>query len=116
MTLEPPDLDVIKDSALKKFDERVAKAGSANREGIACEAARLESQLEQLYSLTAVMARREPDMAKTADLWGGLVRICDVFAARIMQLSQQYSLDNTTCDGVLDIRGAAEELRSLHRS
>ena len=114
MIFELSDLDVIKDSALKKFDERVAKAGPANPEEIEREAARLESQLEQLYSLTALMARREPDVTATAELWRRLVRICDVFASRISQLSQQHTLGTAAYDAILDIRGAAEELRVLH--
>ena len=114
MILEPSDLDVIQESALRKFDERVAKAGSANREEIEREAGRLESQLEQLYSFTALMARREPDMAKTAELWQRLVKTCDAFAARVFQLSQQNALNTVAYDSILDIRSAAEELRALH--
>ena len=63
MTLELSDLDTIKDSALKSFEERVAKASPADREQMERELVRLESQLEQLYSFTALMARREPEMA-----------------------------------------------------
>jgi hypothetical protein len=114
MVLELSDLDVIEESALRRFDERVAKADPANREGIEREAARLESQLEQLYSLTALMARREPDMAGTAELWGRLVKICDVFAGRVFQFSQQHALSTSAYDNILDIRSAAEELRALH--
>lgn len=113
MTLEIADLEAIQDSALRTFDERVSKA-AASKQDIEREASRLESQLEQLYSLSALMARREPDVAKTAELWGRLVRTCDLFAARLFQLSQQHSLDTTAYDHILDIRGAAEELRALH--
>ena len=60
------------------------------------------------------MARREPDMAKTAELWGRLVKTCDIFAARLFQLSQQHALGTTAYDHILDIRSAAEELRALH--
>lgn len=113
MTLEVSDLEAIRDSVLRNFDERVAKA-AAQRENLEREASRLESQLEQLYSLSALMARREPDVAKTAELWGRLVKICDPFAARLFQLSQQHALDTTAYDHILDLRGAAEELRALH--
>ncbi len=114
MTLELSDLDTIKDSALKSFEERVAKASPADREQMERELVRLESQLEQLYSFTALMARREPEMAKTAELWSRLVRICDLFAGRVFQLSQQHSLNTSAYDHILDIRSAAEELRALH--
>ena len=113
MTLELSDLDTIKNCALERFEERVCSAGD-DREKIEREAFRLESQLEQLYSLTAVMARREPEVAGTAQLWDNLVRSCDLFAAKIFQLSQHYSLGRAAYDHVLDIRTAAEELRTLH--
>jgi len=113
MILEISDLEAIQDSALRKFDERVSRA-AARREDIEREADRLESQLEQLYSLSALMARREPDVAKTAELWGRLVKTCDLFAARLFQLSQQHALGTTAYDHILDIRSAAEELRALH--
>jgi len=113
MTLELSDLETIKRSSLEKFDERVSSAGD-KRETIEREAFRLESQLEQLYSLTAVMARREADVAGTAGLWDNLVRTCDLFAGRIFQLSRQHSLGMAAYDHILDIRSAAEELRALH--
>jgi hypothetical protein len=113
MTLELSDLDTIKENALRKFTERVGNAGT-NREQLEREAFRLESQLEQLYSFTAVMARRESDVGATAALWANLVRTCDVFASKIFQLAQQYSLATAPYDNMLDIRSAAEELRALH--
>jgi hypothetical protein len=113
MTLELSDLDTLKNSALERFAERVCSAGD-NREQIEREAFRLESQLEQLYSLTAVMARREPEVAGTAQLWDSLVRSCDLFAAKIYQLSQQHSRGRSAYDHILDIRTAADELRALH--
>src|SRR5216117_97559 len=114
MTLELSDLDTIKNSALKKFEERVTSAKD-NREEIEREAFRLESQAEQLYSVTAALARHEVDLARTAELWDSLVKTCDLFAAKLFQLSQQYSLGTSAYDHILDIRSAAEELRALHR-
>jgi hypothetical protein len=116
MILEISDLDVVKDSALRKFDERMANADPTNRETLEREAARLESQLEQLYAFTALMARREPDMARTAELWQRLVRICDVFAGRVFQLSQQHASGTAAYDSILDVRSDAEELRALHHA
>jgi len=53
-------------------------------------------------------------MARTTDLWQRPIRICDVFAARVFQLSQQYALSTAAYDSILDIRSAAEELWALH--
>ncbi len=113
MTLELSDLDTINNHALKKFEERVVSA-KENRQEIELESFRLESQIEQLYSLTAVLARREANVARTAELWDKLVKTCDVFAAKLFQLSQQYSLATAAYDHILDVRSAAEELRALH--
>ena len=113
MTLELSDLDSIQASALRKFEERVGCAGD-NRAAIEREAFKLESQLEQLYSFTAALARREPDVTRTAELWQSLVRTCDLFAGRVFQLSQLHALDTAAYDQILDIRSAAEELRALH--
>src|SRR5438445_13894588 len=103
MTLELSDLDTIKENALKQFQEGVSSAGD-DREKIERETFRLESQLEQLYSFTAVVARREADVSKTAELWASLVKTCDLFASKIFGLSQQYSLPTSAYDHVLDIR------------
>ena len=113
MVLEISDIEAIQNSALQKFEERVSKP-AVSREQIEREASRLESQLEQLFSLSALMARREPDVTKTAELWGRLVRTCDQFAACLYQLTQQHALGTTAYDNILDIRTAAEELRALH--
>ncbi len=104
----------MKESALKSFDERMAKADPAKPQEIEREAARLESQLEQLYSLTALMAQREPDVHKTAELWLWLTKICDVFANRVFKLSERHTASKSAYDTILDIRSAAEELRTLH--
>jgi len=113
MTLELSDLDTIKNNGLKQFDQRVGSAGN-NPGEIEREVLRLESQLEQLYSFTAAVARREPEVGKIAELWDGFVKTCDLFAGRIFQLAQQYSLGTQAYDRVLNVRGAAEELRALH--
>jgi hypothetical protein len=114
MILEFSDLETIQETALRSFDERVSKADPADRVRIERELARLESQLEQFYSFTAAMARREPDVSKTAELWARLIKICDSFANRAFQLAQQHGLSTSTYDTILDVRSAADELRALH--
>ena len=114
MTLELSDLDSIKETALKNFEARVAKADPSKPNEMECEAARLESQLEQLYSFTALLVRREQDMSRTAALWADLVKTCDLFGGRVFRLTQQHALNLSAYDHILDIRSAAEELRTLH--
>lgn len=45
---------------------------------------------------------------------GSLVKTCDLFAGRVFGLAQQHALNLFAYDRILDIRGAAEELRTLH--
>lgn len=113
MTLEISDLDLIKDNALKKFDERVSGAGD-DRKKMEREIAKLESQLEQMFSFFVVMARRESDVTEIAAMWADFVKTCDKFAGKVFQLAQSYSLDTAPYDSILDIRSSAEELRALH--
>lgn len=114
MIVDFEDIEALTDNALKRFEAAVAKADPADPDEVALEITRLESKLEQLYSFTAIMARREADVVRTADLWRNLVQICDLFAGRVYQLAQRYPIAASTYDNMLDIRGAAEELRVLH--
>src|ERR1039458_327198 len=95
------------------FFEKGVKGGNPGE--IKREVFRLESQLEHLYSFTAPMACRESDLTRTADLWDGFVKTCDLFAGRIFQLSQQYSLGTAAYDSILDIDRKSTRLNSLHR-
>jgi hypothetical protein len=113
MTLEFSDLDAIKDNALKAFDRRLAGA-EADAAAIEREALRLETQLEQLYSFTAALASREPDVVRTAELWRSFVNTCDLFAGKVAQLSERQTLCASAYDRILEIRADAEEMRALH--
>ncbi len=108
------DIDSLKEAAIQRFNERVTQVAPDVSGEFDAEVARLESQLEQLYALTARMARNEPDVAETAELWARLVKICDEFAHRVYALSQQHPACRASYDHMLDLRCAAEELRALH--
>ena len=60
---------------LRPYQAHFFSAESPNNEEIDREADRLESQLEQLYSFTALMAGCETDIGRTTDLWQRPVRI-----------------------------------------
>ena len=115
MKLELRDFEAIKDSAIKTFEERVTAAGPKTGRAFDLEVARLESQLVQLYGLAAIMARREPEMEKTAALWDTLVMICDAFAQRVRERCLEEAACQASYDKILDIRNACVELRDLHR-
>jgi hypothetical protein len=114
MTLTFEDIDSLGEAAINRFDERVAQVDPSLRCDFDAEVARLESQLDQLYALTARMARNEPDVERTAELWTRLVQICDAFAHRVYSLSQEHPACRASYDHMLDLRCAAEERRALH--
>ena len=105
----------MKDSAIKAFEERVAAVNPNICWEFDLEVARLESQLVQLYSLAAIMARREPEMGKTAELWDTMANVCDAFAKRVRELCLEHPACQASYDKILDIRNACVELRDLHR-
>ena len=112
LTLE--DIDSLKEAAIKRFNERVTQVYPDLCYEFDAEVARLESQLDQLYALTARMARNEPSVEGTSELWARLVKICDEFAHRVYELSQEHPACLASYDHMLDLRCAAEELRTLH--
>ena len=114
MTLTFEDIDSLGEAAISRFDARVAQVDPSLRNEFDAEVARLESQLDQLYALTARMTRNEPDVQKTAELWARLVQICDAFAHRVYALSQEHPVCRASYDHMLDLRCAAEERRALH--
>jgi hypothetical protein len=114
VTLTFDDLDALKDAAIKRFDERLAQTDPSLCYEFDAEVARLESQLEQLYAVTASLARNEPTVEKTADLWERMVQICDEFAGRVIILSEEHPSCKASYDRMLDVRCAAKELADLH--
>jgi hypothetical protein len=82
MVLEAADFQAITDSALQRFDERMAAVNSE----FEIEVARLESQVIQLYGIAALLARREMDLDKIGNIWGAMISVCDTVAQRIQTL------------------------------
>jgi hypothetical protein len=108
MTIELEDLEKIKDSALESFTKGVASVSPE------IEAAKLESQLTQLYSLAAIAARREECLDGTARIWATMVSICDAFAAKISEVCHGGTRCVASYDRVLDVRNKCARLQELH--
>ena len=114
MVLNPTDFKAITDSALKLFDERVATVDPDICWEFDIEIARLESQVVQLYGIAALMARRESEMEKTAEIWAAMISTCDSVAAKIQTLCVEHAFCVASHDKILDIRNKAARLRNLH--
>lgn len=114
MTLEAKDFDAITHSALKSFDERVATVDPDVCWEFDIEVARLESQVIQLYGIAALLARREEDLDKIAEIWGAMISVCDTVAKKIQSLCAEHSFCIASHDKILDIRNKCARLRDLH--
>lgn len=113
MTLELADLDALKDAAIRKFDDRVAEISP--NEPLEREVAQLQTELEQIYRMVALLQKHETDMEVVAGIWGKMVLICDEFGHRVSVLAGKGPGYRTSYDRLLDLRNAAEERRRLHQ-
>src|SRR5215213_10867952 len=104
MVLDATDFQAITESALKQFDERVAGMNVELGGGFDMEVARLESQVVQLYGIAALLARREIELDKIAEIWGAMGSVCDAVALKIQQLCAGHPHCAASHDKVLDIR------------
>lgn len=108
------DFQIMTDFALKHFEDRVACTRPGMCFEFDIEVARLESQVEQLYGLAALLARRETELDATAEIWGAVIAACDSVAAKILSLCAEHPACSASYDNVLDIRNKATRLRDLH--
>jgi len=109
-------LQELGESTVADFDRRVASLPAGLFAPINQEAARLESELLMIYKVVALGARAEADLDKVAAAWTGMVEICDVFASRLLTLSQAHPGCGAEAfhDRVLEIRNKCRRLEQLH--
>jgi hypothetical protein len=114
MVLDAKDFEAITDSALKLFDERVAVVDPDICWEFDIEVARLESQVIQLYGIAALLARREAELDKVAEVWDAMICVCDAVAQKIYTLCFEHPFCVASHDKILDIRNKSARLRDLH--
>jgi hypothetical protein len=114
VSLISEDLERFKDATLEQFTTGVAEAAGKSEDRLNREIGWLQTELEQIYRFVVLLQKREPSMAGAADLWGGMVAICDTFARQLSAFSEKSSSARISYDRILDLRRAAEERRQLH--
>jgi hypothetical protein len=114
MQFNVADLEILKDSALKSFEEGVATADPDVCWEFNLEVGRLESQVVQLYGMAALVAKRETEVEKIAELWNGMVKICDAIAEKINDLCEAHPFCMASHDKILDVRNKCARLAELH--
>ena len=116
MTLKLKDFETVKTSTFKTFKEKVASITKEDCWDFDLAVSCLESQLTQLYSFAALMAKRETGLKETAQIWDEMIFACDEAAKLIQKMSKKH----TTCSGphshdrILDIRNRCARLKELH--
>jgi len=80
------------------------------------EARDLESNLLTIYRLCAMLARKEQDLKEIAQIWGGMIGLCDTVAAVLNNLAQKHPQcgAGSYYDRVLDLRNKCNRLKTLH--
>ena len=115
MVLDAADFQSLTDSALRLFDERMAAVDPDICWEFDMEVARLESQVVQLYGIAALLARREPELDKVAEIWNAMISVCDTVAKKIQTLCGEHPFCVASHDKILDIRNKSARLRDLHQ-
>jgi hypothetical protein len=114
MVLNATDFEAITDSALRLFDQRMAVVDPDICWEFDMEVARLESQVIQLYGIAALLAQRETELDKVAEVWNAMISVCDAVANKIQTLCFEHPFCVASHDKILDIRNKSARLRDLH--
>jgi hypothetical protein len=79
-------------------------------------AQRLEDHLLFIHRLVVEATKKEEDLQAVAEWWGGMVVVCDLFAAALGKLKTEhpYCGADIYYDNVLDVRNRCQRLQNLH--
>ncbi|MCX6904647.1 MAG: hypothetical protein NTW03_14425 [Verrucomicrobia bacterium] len=115
MIVEFADLDMLKNTAIQRFDMGMAELSADFPSQLDLGMARLQAELEQIYRLVVLMQKHEPEMDRAAELWEKMTEICDEFGRRVSEMAQRHPASRLSYDRILDLRNAAEKRGRLHR-
>ena len=109
-------LQELGESAVADYDRRVAAIPADLCAPFNIEAMRLEDELIRIYKLVVLCVREEQDLGKVASAWGFMVRMCDRFAERLLQLNVAHPTcgANFYYDKILDLRSKCKRLQDMH--
>ncbi|MBI4664633.1 MAG: hypothetical protein HY735_38055 [Verrucomicrobia bacterium] len=114
MSISVTDLEILGQTALQEFSDRIARGERIEDRDVERPAQRLEAKLEQLYAVAATMAQREPTLEGVTAIWARMVSICDSMSKALSDLHPGKTPHSDSYDRILDIRNACEENRLLH--
>lgn len=109
MTVTLEDFHALAEADLREFDESRTSTGLPT-----VEAAKLESQVLQLYRLTVLAVRREESDDAAAQLWRNMVRLCDDACLRLSRVQDENPGCRVSHDRLLELRAKCARLADLH--
>jgi hypothetical protein len=114
--LDDQDLRALSLESLRSFDDQVASIPQDACAPFYVVAGRLESELLVFYRMVVLCAKKEEDLDKVAQWWGGMVSLCDEFAVRLETLIAQHPYCGVEIyrDRFLDVRNTCKRLQNLH--
>jgi len=116
-SLAESDLMVLSNGTLAAFDQRVAGIPRDLSAPFHEEARQLEAELLTVYRVVVLCTKKEDDLSRVAQWWGGMVRVCDEFAGRLSRLVHEYPHCGAEqyYDRVLELRSKCQRLQKMHR-
>src|ERR1700733_4445449 len=90
LCLDKNDLREISTNSLQSFEQEIARIPATLCAPFYEAAGRLESQLLMLYRLVVQCAKKEDDLDKVAQIWSGMIGICDEFTAHLEGLVKHH--------------------------
>lgn len=114
--LEESDLLEMGDQMIADFDRRIAQIPEDMCGPFHAEARDLETQLLTIYKLVVTVVRKIEDLAQVADLWSGMVKMCDHVGRRLGELVKRHPACGAEAyyDRVLDLRNKCLRLQQMH--
>jgi hypothetical protein len=116
LCLDKDDFKEISASSLETFEQEVAGIPPNLCAPFYEAAGRLDSQLLMLYRLVVRCSKKEDNLENVAQLWNGMVGICDEFTRHLEGLVKQHPYCGAEFyrDRFLDLRNTCLRLQDLH--
>ena len=110
------ELKELGDSKIQAFDKRVASIPEDLCAPFHQEARQLETELLTIYGFVVLAVRKEQDLSAIADVWAGMVAMCDAFALNLNALVNKHPDCGAASyyDKVLDLRNKCSRLQQMH--
>jgi hypothetical protein len=109
--------------ALQRFEERAAAKHADPCWNFNCEVKELLGSTNTLFALVARAAKNleqtdlDSELKQVADFWHIMEQACDVFLAKVVELSERYTHcpSELYTNELLDIRNACQRRKELHQ-